>query len=110
MKSSKFFAAALIIGTSVFASSAAFAGNDDKMPQKDPCECKASATSFVQIGKENISTSTAVGKSAATFASLGTLDGKKGDVSIGLTGASATVTDKNTKTGNNGLNTYSEVY
>jgi hypothetical protein len=108
MNSSKFFAAVLIVGTSVFTSSAAFSMDADKKPKVDPCECKATASSFVKIG-EDISTSSAVGKSAVTFANLGNLEGKKTDVTIGLTGAAATVTDKNTKTGNSGLNTYSEV-
>jgi hypothetical protein len=112
MKFSKVFAAVLIVGTGVFASSAAFSMEDKKTPPAvDPCACKATASSYVQIGGD-ISTSSAVGRSVATFASLGDLDGgkKHGSLTIGLTGASATVGDRAVKTGNVGLDTTSEVY
>lgn len=67
MNFSKFFAAALITGTTVFAGSAAFA-EDHEVP-KPKCDC-ATVTSMVTDGKKMASSVATGAGSAASFASI----------------------------------------
>jgi hypothetical protein len=105
MNSSKFFAAVLIAGTSVFAGSAAHATYSEP-PAKTDCGCATSA-SIIQVGKDNFASSTATGKgSAATFANASNT-GYNFNVQTG--GVATSKDSNNVATGNTGGNTYSNV-
>jgi hypothetical protein len=106
MKSSKFFAAALIIATGVFASNSAFATTPSSTTTEDKksCEC-ATSTSLIKYG-DNMVTSVATGKgSAATFAAVSY---EPYGTSTAQTGGVATSDSKNPIKTTNGP-VYSEV-